>query len=156
MAPGFLIDRVKSEDLDEALCLVKKVFLEYEAPDYSEEGVEEFMKFIEYDSIKEKLEQEQFFMWTCIAEGKVIGVLATRPPCHISLLFVERKYQRIGIARTMLYEALYFYKTHYNFKEITVNSSPYAIPIYHKWGFTDTDVEQTINGIRFVPMRRKL
>ncbi|WP_275061567.1 GNAT family N-acetyltransferase [Diplocloster agilis] len=33
-------------------------------------------------------------------------------------------------------------------KEITVNASPYAVPIYHKLGFRNTDTEQLMNGIR--------
>lgn len=35
---------------------------------------------------------------------------------------------------------------------MTVNASPYAIPVYRKLGFIDIDVEQVINGIRFTPM----
>ncbi|WP_460645598.1 GNAT family N-acetyltransferase [Lacrimispora brassicae] len=35
---------------------------------------------------------------------------------------------------------------------MTVNSSPYAVEIYHKLGFVDTDTEQLVNGIRFIPM----
>ena len=40
--------------------------------------------------------------------------------------------------------------------KITVNSSPYAVPIYHKLGFTDTDTEQVVNGLRFTPMECKI
>lgn len=40
----------------------------------------------------------------------------------------------------------------YERKEFTVNSSPYAVPIYHKLGFRDTDKEQTVDGLRFTPM----
>ena len=35
---------------------------------------------------------------------------------------------------------------------MTVNSSPYAVPIYHKLGFKDTGSEQVVNGLRFTPM----
>lgn len=35
---------------------------------------------------------------------------------------------------------------------VTVNASHFAIPIYHKLGFIDTDKEQTVNGLRFTPM----
>ena len=38
------------------------------------------------------------------------------------------------------------------FDTMTVNSSPYAVPIYHRLGFTDTDVEQVTNGLRYTPM----
>ena len=36
---------------------------------------------------------------------------------------------------------------------ITVNSAPFAIGFYHKIGFKDTGKEQTVDGIRFLPMQ---
>lgn len=39
---------------------------------------------------------------------------------------------------------------------MTVNSSHYAIPIYHRFGFHDTDQEQMQDGIRFTPMERNV
>ena len=41
-------------------------------------------------------------------------------------------------------------------KNITVNSSPYAVEFYHKKGFKDIDKEQTVNGIISTPMRLKI
>ena len=37
--------------------------------------------------------------------------------------------------------------------EFTVNSSPFAVPIYHKLGFVDTNTEQLTDGIRYTPMK---
>ena len=37
--------------------------------------------------------------------------------------------------------------------ELTLNSSPYAIPFYLKLGFEPTSEEQEIDGIRFTPMK---
>lgn len=39
------------------------------------------------------------------------------------------------------------------FFAITVNSSPYAVPVYHKLGFVDMDVEQISDGMRYTPMK---
>ncbi|MEW6034400.1 MAG: GNAT family N-acetyltransferase [Chloroflexota bacterium] len=36
---------------------------------------------------------------------------------------------------------------------IDVHSSPYAVEIYEKLGFTCTGIEQEINGIGFAPMK---
>ena len=36
---------------------------------------------------------------------------------------------------------------------ITVNSSPYAVPVYHKLGFSDTDTEQLADGMRYTLMK---
>lgn len=38
-------------------------------------------------------------------------------------------------------------------KIITVNFSPYAVPVYHKLGFVDTDTEQLSDGMRYTPMQ---
>lgn len=156
MKQDHVIGKIKLKDLKEALALVRRVFLEYEAPDYNDEGITEFMKFIEYTAIKQELIKGRFRMWTCVDGEKIVGVLASRSPCHISLLFVDGAHQRKGTAKALLDKLIDFYKANYDYREITVNSSPYAVNIYHKLGFIDTDVEQTVNGIRFVPMKRPL
>jgi hypothetical protein len=35
---------------------------------------------------------------------------------------------------------------------MTVNSSPYAVNIYHSLGFVDTDIEKVTNGMKYTPM----
>ena len=35
----------------------------------------------------------------------------------------------------------------------TVNSSPYAVPVYRKLGFVETDTEQLADGMRYTPMK---
>ena len=41
-------------------------------------------------------------------------------------------------------------------KEIDVNSSPWAVPVYHKLGFVSDGPEQEVNGIRFTRMVKQL
>ena len=36
--------------------------------------------------------------------------------------------------------------------KMSVNLSPYAVPIYRRLGFRDTGAEQVVNGLRFTPM----
>ncbi len=148
-----MLERTK---LGEALALVWKVFLEFEAPDYSDEGIREFKQFIDHDSINQMLSEDRYQMWTAADADQIVGVLAVRPTCHISLLFVERQYQRKGIARAMLDKMIKYYKDNSTCVEITVNSSPYATEAYHRLDFTDIDTEQCVKGIRFTPMKRPL
>ena len=157
MNQDYHITEVDLGKLDEALHLVWQVFMEFEAPDYCQEGVQKFKQYIdEYSLIKQRLLDNQMKMWTCSDKGKIIGVLAVRQVCHINLLFVDSAYHRKGIARSMLEKVIKYYQENGNFDEITVNSSPYAIEIYHKLGFHDTDKEQLVNGIRFIPMKRSI
>ena len=87
-------------------------------------------------------------IWSCVSGGRIVGVLAADND-HIHLLFVGREYHRKGIAR-QLFDIMVEY---YCALEITVNSSPYAVEAYRKLGLVDTDTEQTVNGLRFTPMK---
>ena len=72
-------------------------------------------------------------------------MLATRNEGkHIALFFVDARYQRQGIGRQLFESAKQ--------AGMTVNASPYAVEIYHKLGFVETDKEQVVNGLRFTPM----
>lgn len=154
MKANYLITAIQDDELAEALSLVWKVFLEFEAPEYCEEGVAEFKRYIERDAIREKLDKGELQMWVCRNDGCVSGVIALRPPCHISLLFVDKNYHHQGIARALFEHVLGIVKEDGIHKEMTVFSSPYAAGYYRRMGFADTDTEQTVNGIRFIPMRR--
>ena len=44
------IREILKEEMKDALELVWKVFLEYEAPDYTEEGIKEFKKAISFSN----------------------------------------------------------------------------------------------------------
>ncbi|WP_349948938.1 GNAT family N-acetyltransferase [Lacrimispora sp. BS-2] len=73
----------------------------------------------------------------------------------MSLLFLDREHHRQGIGRKLFNTITSFYKNAGIYEEITINSSPYAVEVYHKLGFVDTDTEQLVNGIRFTPMKYK-
>ena len=74
---------------------------------------------------------------------------------HISLLFVDWQYHRRGIAR-QLFAYIRNRALNAGCTEITVHSSPYAVPVYQKFGFIKTGPEQELNGIRYIPMKHIL
>lgn len=136
--------RLPPELLPEALELTRRVFLEFEGPDYPPEGVEEFLRFLED---RETLAGLAF--WGSFLEGKLTGVLAAREG-HICLLFVDRDHHRQGAARALV-EAC----TAGCSGPVTVNSSPYGAEAYRRLGFVDTDGMQFVNGMYFIPMKRE-
>ncbi|MGN0573501.1 MAG: GNAT family N-acetyltransferase [Acutalibacteraceae bacterium] len=148
MESEIIVRRLNENETADALSLVRKVFLEYEAPDYPEEGIEEFFK-----SIHDEKYLSQLRIFGAFKDEKTVGVIATRNGgTHIALFFVDGKYQRQGIGKEL-------FKTvckECNADIITVNSSPFAVPIYQKLGFCKTDEEQTVNGLRFTPMEYKV
>ena len=145
---NILIKELNKNKLNEALSLVWKVFNEYEAPDYNKEGIEEFHKCINDTSYLATLR-----VFGAFEGDNLLGVIATRSEgTHIALFFVDGKYHRQGIGKKLFKTVL----DNNTSNKITVNSSPYAIPVYHKLGFCDTNKEQVINGLIFTPMELKL
>ncbi len=146
------IIKLQKNHIKNALDLVWTVFQEFEAPDYSKQGIEEFRKFISYNCIIEKFEKKEIYFWGCMDNDDLAGIIATFGMNHICLLFVKKEYHRRGIARKLFQTIEEICKNRHNMSTITVNSSPYALEAYRRLGFVDTGKEQTVNGIRFIPM----
>ena len=131
-------------ETEEALALAWKVFQVYEAPVYTADGTEEFRR---------SLKDETFLAgirWYGAFDGeRLVGMVGIRPDrCHICLFFVDGQYHRRGIG-TRLFQRI---REDFPDRTITLNSSPYALPFYKHLGFTATDGEQIVNGLRFTPM----
>ena len=138
------IREIQENEMEDAIKLIWKIFLEYEAPDYTEEGVKEFKSAI--DS-REWINDRKFI--GAFEDNKIVGVIATKNSNHIALFFVDGKYHRKGIGRK-----LYQYICRENISDyFTVNSSPYAHEVYKHLRFVDTDAKQSINGLIFYPMK---
>lgn len=139
------IIKIEKEGLHQAVSLIWKTFLQFEAPEYSAEGVQSFRTFLYNKEIAGTVE-----FWGAYDHNELKGVIATRANrTHICCFFVRAQDQKQGIGKK-LWEYLL---KHSDSKTITVNSSPYAIPVYHKFGFTDTGAEQLTDGIRYTPMK---
>ncbi|MGN1330256.1 MAG: GNAT family N-acetyltransferase [Clostridia bacterium] len=136
-------------ELEETMELVKKVFDEFEAPEYSDEGIKNFYKFANVENIK-KLLNENLKIVIVKDYSKIIGMLAIRDNSHIGMLFVDKSYHRKGIAKYLIRYAKGLYRM--NNTDITVNSSPYAVEIYKRMGFEILSNEKETDGIRFIPM----
>jgi GNAT superfamily N-acetyltransferase len=130
--------------------MVAAVFSQFVAPDYSPEGVQEFLKYA--GGLAER-SKSNHFVPLAVAQGQIAGMIEVRNYDHISMLFVGRDYQGQGISRALLDRALERCRREKpELSAVTVNSSPYAISIYVRLGFRATGPEQVIHGIRFTPM----
>jgi len=143
-----VIRKIGENETKEALELVLRVFMQYEAPDYSDEGVETFKRTAIYS--EEYI--SSIVIYGAYENNKMVGVIATRNNgSHIALFFVDGQHHRKGIGK-MLFQTVLDQSTA---EEITVNSSPYAKEVYHHLGFKDTAPEQITEGIRYIPMLYK-
>ena len=134
--------------MQEALKLVLKVFLEYEAPNYTEEGIREFKKTINNSDWV----QARDFYGAFDENNKILGVIATKDITHIALFFVDGKYHNQGIGRKLYDKVKSVNKNGF----FTVNSSLYAHEICKHLGFSDIGKEQCVNGLKFYSMKADL
>lgn len=146
------IRKAALEEANAIYCLVRGVFNEFVAPGYSQKGVDTFLDYIKPENIVESYKNNHFTL-VAVRLDEIIGALHIRDCEHISLMFVDKEYQRKGIARRLFNSALEICKKERSgIKGITVNSSPYAVPVYEKLGFCMYGDEENKDGIRYVPM----
>jgi len=144
----FTIKVVDEASRSQALELAWRVFQKFEAPEYCEKGIGSFRHALHSPDFICQLR-----IYGAFKSNNIIGMLATRNNgTHIALFFVDENYHKQGIGRQLFETALRDCPA----KEMTVNSSPYAVKVYHALGFTNTDAEQIDNGIRYFPMIYKI
>lgn len=125
--------------------LVWESFLKYIAPDLSYEGIESFNKIISNSEFISSLQKFGYY-----ENDDLQGIIAMNKN-HISLFFVRGDCSGKGIGRK-LWD---YVKEHSENRVFTVKSSPYAISIYHKLGFYDTDIQREKDGIVYTAMEFK-
>ena len=154
----YIVKQLGIEYLDQVLALVWKTFMEFEAPDYTQEGISSFRKdILDNEGFRESCRNGTNRMWGSLVQDTLVAVLVMRSESHICLFFTDKEYQRRGIATGLFKQLVFESKGQFpKIHELTVNSSPYGIPFYHHLGFEDLTSEQTVEGIRFVPMRYSL
>jgi ribosomal protein S18 acetylase RimI-like enzyme len=142
---------------EEQVChLVRQVFNEFVAPLYTQEGVEEFLRYVDPDLLAKRARTNHFVM---LAEegSNLVGAIEVRDFNHISLFFVASESQRKGIANQLLKEAIEIgRRDEPSLAEVSVHSSPNAIGAYEKLGFHAEGLEKVEHGIRFIPMILRL
>ena len=143
MEPNLKIRKIKPEETDGVTNLALSVFMEFEAPDYSAEGVRAFKAFL---SDREML--SLFTIYGAFENGTPIGMLAVRDGVHISLFFVDGRHHRKGVGTALFRHFLSEVRP----SAVTVNAAPFALPFYRHLGFVQTGLEALENGIRYTPM----
>jgi predicted GNAT family N-acyltransferase len=70
----------------------------------------------------------------------------------VTLFFVKEEYHQLGIGK-QLFALAKMTAVVEGAKEMTVNSSAYAVEVYERLGFERTDEMQMVDGIQFLPMK---
>lgn len=133
--------------------LIVRVFNEFVAPVYSQEGIRTFLTMITPEDLKEKSLGQ--FVIVAESNGQLIGILAIRGGKHISLLFVKSEYQGQGIGKKLIRagQDMCLEKAP-GLEAITVSSSPNSISFYKSAGFKVTAGEANENGMLYITMAK--
>lgn len=88
--------------------------------------------------------------YAALHNDKITGILAVDVKLnHICLFFVDKNLQNTGIGTALFKRFLNESMP----KPVTVNSSPFAVKVYEKLGFTATGSRQVSDGIVYISMR---
>ena len=152
MGKPYQIRSAYREDWEEAMSLAWRTFLQFEADDYSPEGVKNFENFITDTTLYRMFVMGVYQMFVALDGEKIVGMITLRDMTHISLLFVDEKYHRRGIGRALMLYLENYLLTELQASRVTVNASPYGVDFYHRLGFRDLYPEQRRDGIIYTPM----
>lgn len=157
------IKKLNKTEITNALPFIWKVFCDFEAVNYTEENKRAF-----YNAIHDDCYINSLTAYGAFVEEKLIGIIATRigmqNETHIALFFVDAKFQKQGVGKTLFNTVLFDVKKSVEHSldskkqtiKITVHSSVFAEAIYKKLGFTATEKLQEKDGIQFIQMEYKI
>jgi GNAT superfamily N-acetyltransferase len=150
-----MIKELGKNEIKQALDLVNRVFSEFVAVDYSEQGNKTFNDYLQvkYEEVSNDMQTGHKRIWGYYHDGEIVGVIATRDISHIALMFVDKKHHRQGIAKKLYNVVISEVEKNTDITQLTVNSSPYAVAAYERLGFVKTDLQQEKDGIIYVPMK---
>ncbi len=152
MNEPLIIRPMRSGEETSVVDLVERVFNEFIAPLYTQEGVAEFFKYAQADALAQR-SQNNHFVLLAVAADDPVGMIEIRDYGHVSMLFVDRAFQRQGLGRALLQQALNECRRHRpDLHQVTVHAAPNSIAAYERLGFRAVRPEQVNHGIRFTPM----
>ena len=148
----YAIGEVTFAELSKVTSMIKTVFDKFNAPGFDEEGIQSFYNQIAPETIEKRLLTNSYILVARNAD-QIIGVIEIYYINHMLLLYTAEAWQGRGIAKSLLDMGISkCRRDHPEVTQLTVGAFDYAVPIYEKMGFVIYAQEQTINGIRFIPM----
>ncbi|WP_175511315.1 GNAT family N-acetyltransferase [Collimonas sp. OK307] len=118
-------------------------------------GAEQFLASVSTEAEARYISDPRYLYITAFAGDVLAGFIAIRDRSHIAHLFVAPQFQRQGLA-TRLWQAALSSASDHDLEGFTVNSSPFALPVYERLGFVKTGPKIEKHGICFVPMHLSL
>ncbi len=148
----YLVRQALRADWKPAMELAWRTFSEYDAADYTPEGIENFRQFLHDETLYQMFCTGSYRLFVSTLYGRIVGMLTLRERAHISLLFVDGTCHRNGMGSALVEMAAETVAGEQRGTCLTVHASPYALDFYRKLGFSETGVERIQEGVRYTPM----
>lgn len=95
-----------------------------------------------------RISEGGFLNYVYERSGSIVGYISLKEPNHLYHLFVSEQFQGNGIARALWEHVQQSVECDF----FTLRSSIYAVPVYKKFGFTESGPLGAKDGISFQPM----
>jgi len=152
-SPAYQIRLMESGEEAPVRKLVERVFIANEASEICQQSISLFLSYANPVRMAERVAQDFCVVLVAVQADQLIGMIEVRNYNHIALLFVDDEHQRQGIASSLLEVAIEKCREkNAALRRITVNASPYGLPVYAHWGFHPIGEEIEVDGMLFTQM----
>jgi len=142
---------MRPEEAPAVSSLVRDVFDEFVAPQYSPRGRKEFMRA----SAPEKIARYEVFVAEDTASNALAGMVLLEEGGRITMLFVKKEYQHRGIGKQLIGHIEHLCRIR-SIEQLTVNAAPNSVDAYRVFGFVPTGKQQEFKGVLYTPMEKAL
>ncbi|MEO6918865.1 MAG: GNAT family N-acetyltransferase [Collimonas sp.] len=119
-------------------------------------GAEKFLDSVSTEAETRYIADPRYRYIAAFEDTQLAGFIALRDGSHVFHLFVSPAFQRRGLATRLWQKAKAAALSMSTPECFTVNSSPFALPVYARFGFKETGPQVEAHGIHFVPMHLQL
>jgi GNAT superfamily N-acetyltransferase len=147
-----MIRPLHTTDIDAVAALLHALALSYIVNESTPEAAAGFIRENNADGIRAYIEAGMAYH-VAEKDGKIAGFIAIRDNKHLFHMFVDPAWHRQGIASALWNSAREAALQAGNPGVFTVNASNYALPVYQKLGFVQTEATQCKAGLYFNPMQ---
>ena len=144
----------KVEEWEPMMKMVWRTFLRFEAKDYTDEGIHNFLDFITDEKLFHSFLRGDYQVMVALDDAVVVGMASVRNRNHLSLLFVDEPYHRQGIGKELLHRFCDYLEKEEGEPYMSVKAAPYAVNFYRKLGFMAVSPEEQVGGIRVTSMEK--
>ena len=150
----FEVRWARQEEWASAMQMIWRTFLQFEGKVYTEEGVNNFFDFITDDNLYVAFLRGEYQMMVALDGERIIGAGSVRNRNHLSLLFVDEHYHRMGVGRRLMDSLCTYLKEEAGERYMSLKAAPYAINFYRRLGFHTVKPEEEYSGIRVTAMEK--